>query len=257
MTANSRLMRLTPELVALVPRHVEHSGPMPMPGPSPSDADYDSTVRGVLAGVPDDNGVWVFAYGSLIWNPAFDYAEHRLAVAHGWHRSFCLGPDRWFRGSERNPGIMLALDRGGQCKGVVYRLSPDAVEANLGKLVRREMRVKRVEGAAQFPRWVHVRTEEGPLGAITFVINRDGGRYVCGLSPEQIADSLAAAVGPFGSMAEYLYSTVSHLEALGLHDSHLWRLQELVAERIEASAAAHRPVSSTATARTEASGLGH
>ena len=109
---------------------------------------------------------------------------------------------------------------------------------------------------AQFPRWVHVRTEEGPLGAVTFVINRDGGRYVCGLSLEQTADLLAAAVGPFGSMAEYLYSTVSHLEALGLHDSHLWRLQELVAERIEASAAAHRPVSSTATARTEASGLG-
>jgi cation transport protein ChaC len=82
---------------------------------------------------------------------------------------------------------------------------------------------------------VNVRTENGPLDAITFVVNRNSERYVRGLSLEQIADALAVASGPWGSMADYLHSTVSHLEGMGIHDRQLWRLQELVGERIEAS----------------------
>ncbi len=75
----------------------------------------------------------------------------------------------------------------------------------------------------------------GRSDALAFVIDRNGGRYVGGLSDEQVADALATAVGHRGSMAEYLHNTVRHLEELGLRDGHLWRLQEMVAERIEAS----------------------
>jgi cation transport protein ChaC len=82
---------------------------------------------------------------------------------------------------------------------------------------------------------VTVETTNGKLRAIAFVINRQGGRYVGGLSLDEIADALAVAAGPVGTMADYLYSTVSHLEDLGLHDRQLWRLQEMVAERIEAA----------------------
>ena len=127
---------------------------------------------------------------------------------------------------------MLSLDRGGQCHGVAYRLPPDAVEANLVRLFRREMLVR---PSAHVPRWVTVRTSGGPLRAIAFTIDRGSGRYVGGLTAEAVADALAVAVGPWGSMAEYLHSTVTHLEALGLRDRYLWRLQELVAERIEAA----------------------
>lgn len=133
---------------------------------------------------------------------------------------------------------MLSLDRGGRCKGAVYRLPPNAIEANLGRLFRREIRAK---PSAHSPRWVNVRTDKGALHAITFVINRSSERYVRGLSLEQIADALAVACGPWGSMADYLHSTVSHLEDLGIHDKQLWRLQELVAKRIEATAAANPP----------------
>jgi cation transport protein ChaC len=137
---------------------------------------------------------------------------------------------------------MLSLDHGGQCKGVAYRLPPDAVEENLGRLLRREMRAK---PAAHAPRWLTIHTNDAPLRAITFVINRKGGRYVRGLSLEEIADALASAAGPVGSMADYLHSTVDHLENLGIHDKHLWRLQELVGERIEAAAARDRLVPAT------------
>ena len=224
-------MRLTRDLVERVAR-VEACPPLPFT--VPSDADHDETVRTLVAAAPSADEIWLFAYGSLIWKPACDFVEQRIGVARGWHRAFCLGWDRWFRGCDERPGLMLSLDHGGQCKGVSYRLPPDAVEANLHRLLRREMRAK---PAAHSPRWVTIHTDDAPLRAITFAINRNGGRYVRGLSIEEIADALAVAAGPVGSMAEYLHSTVHHLEELGIHDKQLWRLQELVGQRIEATAA--------------------
>ena len=220
-------MRLTRELVDRVIR-VEVAPPLPFP--ALSDAEYDAAVRALIAGAPAPDEVWLFAYGSLIWKPACDVVEQRIGTARGWHRRFCLGWDRWFRGCDERPGLMLSLDRGGQCKGVAYRLPPDAVEANLGRLLRREMRVKT---RAHAPRWLTIRAEDGPLRAIAFVIDREGGRYVPGLSLEETADALAVAAGPMGSMAEYLHSTVHHLEELGIHDKQLWRLQEMVGQRLE------------------------
>ena len=86
------------------------------------------------------------------------------------------------------------------------------------------------------PHWVDVETDGEPLRAIAFAINRDSDAYVNGLSDAAVADVLAVAVGHWGSMAEYLHNTVPHLETLGIRDAYLWRLQELVAERIEATA---------------------
>ena len=231
MTPAPTKLRLTPELVARVARVIEDRGLRPSGAPA-SDADHKAAIRSLLAIEKPPGDVWLFAYGSLIWNPACDVVEQRLGVVHGWRRSFCLGWDRWFRGCEEQPGLMLSLDRGGQCHGVAYRLPPDAVEANLVRLFRREMLVR---PSAHVPRWVTVRTSGGPLRAIAFTIDRGSGRYVGGLTAEAVADALAVAVGPWGSMAEYLQSTVAHLEALGLRDRYLWRLQALVAERIEAA----------------------
>ncbi|MBL8581034.1 MAG: gamma-glutamylcyclotransferase, partial [Rhizobiaceae bacterium] len=84
-------------------------------------------------------------------------------------------------------------------------------------------------------RWISVRSGGNAIRALTFAMNRKSGRYVGGLPPEELADVLARACGFRGSMAEYLYSTVRHLEELGIRDRHLWLLQELVAERIERS----------------------
>lgn len=225
-----RKMRLSEEHVRLV--HREMPDPGPVEGMTPStDADYQRFVADMLDGQPERGAVWVFAYGSLIWKPAFDFVEMRTGIVRGWHRSFCLGWNTRFRGSVEAPGLMLALDRGGSCKGALYRLPPDAVADNLRRLCEREMSYR----PSPFPpRWVRVETANGPIAAITFCIDRQSGRYVSGLSDEAIADALARAVGHRGSMAEYLFATVKHLEEMGIHDHHLWRLQELVAARIEA-----------------------
>lgn len=223
-----RQMALTPAHVAQVQRVLDD------PGPDPNlvyhtDKDYDAVVRSLLAARPDGPDTWLFAYGSLIWKPELEHAEVRRGTAHGWHRSFCFRVER-FRGTRDQPGLMMSLDRGGQCQGVVFRLVPDNLEGQLGKLVRREMTVKPPNN---IPRWVTVATNQGPLRAIAFVMNRASRFYTGRLPPEQVADVLAKACGHWGSCAEYLHNTVAHLEEHGIRDRNLWRLQALVAERIK------------------------
>lgn len=222
-------MRLSEDHVAKLVREVEDPG-RPSEYRETTRQEYDQVLDTLLAGNPAD--VWFFAYGSLIWKPACEVVELRTGLLRGWHRSFCLGWNTRFRGSDENPGLMLAIDRGGACKGVLYRLPPNDIREQLEQLLRREM------GwwpSAFPPRWVNVQTAEGPIRAITFAMDRKSPRYITGLSNDEIAAVLASAVGFRGSMAEYLYATVKHLEDLGLHDSHLWELQEKVAERIEAA----------------------
>jgi cation transport protein ChaC len=235
MARSPRRMRLTADHVAVVHRGMPvDDDPAPPAGSVKStEEDHAATLAELLATGPDPADMWFFAYGSLIWKPACEFVEIRTGVVRGWHRAFCLGWNTRFRGSEANPGLMLALDRGGACKGVAYRLPPDAIEANLKKLLEREMGWK----PSPFPpRWVDVVTHERRIRALTFCIDRKSNRYVTGLSEPEVAAVLARAVGARGSMAEYLFNTITHLEQLGIHDPHLWRLQEFVAARIEADA---------------------
>lgn len=226
----SRPMRLTQAHVACLQRDIPDPGHQVFPGlRAATDADYNEQVEAILARAPE-GPFWLFAYGSLIWRPETAFTEQRLALVRGWHRRFCLGWDYRFRGSREAPGLMMALDRGGQCKGVVCRLPEGTLREELHRLIRREMSMV---PSAFPPRFVDAITAEGSVRALTFAMNRKSGRYVANLSDEALADILATACGFRGSMAEYVYSTVSKLEELGIHDRNLWRLQELVAERIE------------------------
>ncbi|KLK93858.1 hypothetical protein AA309_05025 [Microvirga vignae] len=223
----ARQMALTPDLVALVHRSLEDTGPEPGLVYHTSE-DYDAIVARMLALHPPGQDAWLFAYGSLIWKPAVEHVDARRGTAHGWHRSFCFRITRW-RATREQPGLMMAMDRGGQCRGMLYRLPGHSLQEQLGKLFRREFTVK---PANSMPRWIRVATEEGPVTAIAFVMNRQAPAYVGRLAPEDVADVLAKACGHWGSGAEYLHNTVMHLAENGIHDRNLWRLQKLVAARI-------------------------
>jgi len=232
-------MRLTERHVALLRREISDPGPQLIEGFRPAtDEDYAQIVDAMLRTRPP-GPFWLFGISSLIWKPetAFEVAEQ--AVARGWHRRFCLGWDYRFRGNRETPGVMMALDRGGQCRGMVFRLPEAGLEDELHKLIRREMSMV----PSAFPwRFIDVVAADGPKRALSFAMDRKSTRYIAGLSEEALADILATAVGFRGSMAEYLHSTVTKLEELGIHDKNLWRLQELVAARIEAAYPADREV---------------
>jgi cation transport protein ChaC len=201
-------------------------------GPGPNDklcdeADYGRLLSDVLAGKPRGD-IWLFAYGSLMWRPACLDEERRPALLRGHHRQFCLWVRR-FRGTPERPGLMLALERGGQCRGLALRLRARTMEQDLDKVLRREIIMK---PSAYLPRWLKINTAAGPLTALGFVINRDCPRYTGRLAESKVAEILAGAVGHIGSGAEYLMHTVAHLEELGLRDRLLWRLQRLVAKEL-------------------------
>jgi cation transport protein ChaC len=221
-------MHLTLELAGKAPGPGICDGAPAGRRPSSED-DYRAMTADILSSAPSRDEFWVFAYGSLIWNPAFDHDMHEVGVVRGWRRSFCLGWDRWFRGCIERPGLMMALDRGGQCTGIAYRLPQDALEENILRLVKREVRFL---PHAFPPRHVTVHTPARKICALTFAMDRKSGSYVTGLTQEQIADVLAHAAGSMGTMAEYLHNTVLHLEQHGIRDHQLWALQQMVADRL-------------------------
>ena len=90
-----------------------------------TDAERAAQIEDILARAPRRGRVWVFGFGSLIWNPAFHFVERRTARIHGFHRQFCLWA-RAGRGSPERPGLMLSLVSGGSCTGVAYRLAGSA-----------------------------------------------------------------------------------------------------------------------------------
>lgn len=218
--------RLTPELVALIARRVDDRGPAPGVVVH-NDGDYEASLQSLLDGWQGED-VWVFAYGSLLWNPAFEVAEQVPAVLPGWHRSFCLELTR-FRGTPEQPGLMMSLIPGGSCRGALCRIVGPRVADDLRKLLRREMTVKPPNTP---PRWVIAKATGTAVRAVVFAADRRGKNFVGGLTDEKIARILCSAVGHWGSGAEYLMQTVDQLERLGIRDANLWRLQRLVAQRL-------------------------
>jgi cation transport protein ChaC len=167
--------------------------------------------------------VWVFAYGSLMWNPEFPCAEARPGYLRGYHRSFCL-LSRDYRGTPEQPGLVLGLDRGGSCHGIVYRLPPDQICEVLDRIWAREM-----TGQVYRMRRVGVRTADGPVEAHACIVRRESPDYAGRLAAEDMAARLARAVGGRGSGRDYLANTARHLEELGIHDRLLRRVSRLVA----------------------------
>ncbi len=188
--------------------------------------------RAVLAANPDPGaGVWLFAYGSLLWNPTVHVvARHRVRV-EGWHRAFCLLA-RGGRGSAANPGLLLGLREGGACDGVALRVADADLEAELDLLWRREMLA-----GSYVPRWVSLAqpAEGAPSHAVAFTIDKAGPGYAGDLEEEEVIRRLATARGELGTCAEYLLHTRDALRAEGIVDATVERLAAGVQAIAEAS----------------------
>lgn len=187
-----------------------------------SEAEREVSRTAILKAKPRNQGVWIFAYGSLMWNPAIHVAERRFVRVHGYRRNFCLWTPLG-RGSPDNPGMVLGLEPGGSCNGVALRLAPDLVESETQILWRREM----FSGVYK-PRWVRTLSKRGAISAIAFTMDTQHERYAGDISSERAVHALATAEGRLGSSYEYLASTVAHLDELGVGDGAMHRLLRLV-----------------------------
>lgn len=201
----------------------------------------EASLNKALSRCTPGEEVWVFAYGSLMWNPALEFAEAMPSSVEGWRRSFCFWTPLG-RGTPELPGLMLALEGGGSCEGIAYRLAPDQVRSELAILWNREM----LSGVYQ-ARWVPTRLRDGrTVTAVTFVVDTAHCQYCGDLPMERAAHHIAFAEGRRGACRDYLTNTAEHARSLGIHDPYIEELVQRVSDLRGESIAAPVPADAEA-----------
>ena len=204
----------TPERIAYMTEQVHKSGLWTFI----SAEEREASRRAILARHTPGTDIWVFGYGSLMWNPALKVTESRPARVTGYTRSFCLTlilgramPDK--------PGLMLCLVPGGSCHGIAHRIAPENVDSETRILWMREML-----SGAYTPTWVDLDLGARHIRGIAFIINQAHPRYLPDLPIEEKASRIASAEGPLGSNRDYLFRTASALAEAGLGDDYITEL---------------------------------
>jgi cation transport protein ChaC len=166
--------------------------------------------------------LWVFAYGSLMWNPGFPVAQSVSALLRGWHRRFCIY-SHMHRGTPERPGAVLGLAHGGACRGHALRVAAADVPDVLDYLWQREMAYR-----VYIPRLVRLATADGPIQALAFTADPVHDQYCGGLDMAGTAALIRQGTGQSGRNIDYLTSLIDHLAEIGIHDRGLEQLLALV-----------------------------
>lgn len=162
--------------------------------------------------------LWIFGYGSLMWDPGFPYVQWAPALIYGYHRALCIASNRW-RGTPARPGLVLGLERGGACRGIAFLVARADVGPVLEALWVREMR-----RSVYRPRLLCARLPAKQVQALAFIADPTHAGYAGPLSIEQTAQRIANCRGARGANLEYLIRTVEHLSELGVRDHNLLRV---------------------------------
>ncbi len=180
------------------------------------DADFDKS----------NEDLWVFAYGSLMWRPGFDFVERVPARVVGAHRALCVY-SFVHRGTSERPGLVLGLDRGGICRGIAYRIAA-ASRASVIAYLREREQITMVYRECLRSVWLHSKPER-QVAALCYVVDRSHPQYAGRLSLADQLHHVRQGHGHAGPNRDYVISTVKELEALGFRDAGL----HLLAERLK------------------------
>ncbi|MHB2168366.1 gamma-glutamylcyclotransferase [Alsobacter sp. R-9] len=180
---------------------------------------------------PDRGDMWVFGYGSLMWNPGFPFVERQQAILHGFHRSLCVY-SYVHRGTPERPGLVLGLDRGGSCRGIAFRVAAEEAKAAHAYLTAREQVT-----SVYVEMWRRVRLLDGrTVAALSYAVDRAHEQYARALPRAQLLHHVRNGVGVSGRNPDYVRATQAHLAGLGIHDATLtWLVGELAEEAEQSS----------------------
>lgn len=172
--------------------------------------------------------IWIFGYGSLMWDPGFRYIEASTARLEGYHRALCLYSHR-YRGTPEKPGLVLGLDHGGCCNGRAYLLDDKDVGEVMAYLNDREM-----INNAYAPTYLYVALEDGRTArAYNFIVRNDHPQYTGPISVEEAAGFVVQGRGERGTALEYLKNTIDHLADSGVVEEKLDRIYEIACKALE------------------------
>lgn len=178
-------------------------------------------VLNMLNSQNSHQGIWVFGYGSLMWNPDVRFSEMEQVLLKGYHRRLCLR-STFYRGTPEEPGIVMGLAPGGSCSGRLFFIPEENYIPDLLELWDREML-----SGTYIPQWVRIERISGPTEALTFVAKQDHEHYLPPSNLKEIANTVARANGQRGTNLQYLKNTVEILHELKLRDAVLERILTL------------------------------
>ena len=162
-----------------------------------------------------EGDLWVFAYGSLIWDPALRFAEVRRAHVAGHARRLILMDDKGGRGTKEAPGLMAALDQGEGCEGLAFRIRAADVDVETEILFRREM-----IAPGYLARFIPARIGDADVRVLTFLANHDYPDIRGDITRDEQIRYIAHGAGILGTSRDYLASIVDHFAHLGIADDH-------------------------------------
>jgi cation transport protein ChaC len=189
-----------------------------------------ATLRAALEPWEKGTPFWIFAYGSLMWNPQFNFDAKHVAMIRGYHRAFKVW-SRLNRGTPEAPGLVLTLERGGSCRGLVYRIAADRVQEEMGRIWKREMTY-----GSYCPKWIRCQVGDESISALAFTVNRKCSGYAGEISMDVMVHALSHARGRFGPAHEYLFNTIETLRQHGIRDARVEQLANLVKAKMTQAA---------------------
>ncbi|HUP96677.1 MAG TPA: gamma-glutamylcyclotransferase [Usitatibacter sp.] len=189
-----------------------------------------ATLREALSPWRKGTPFWIFAYGSLMWNPQFAWDARHVATIRGYHRAFRVW-SRINRGTPENPGLVLTLEMGGSCRGLIYRIEPDRVQEEMALIWKREMTF-----GSYRPKWLNCIVGGDTIRALAFTVNRACSGYAGQIPIEVVVEAIASAKGRYGPAHDYLFKTTETLREHGIRDARVEQLTHLVRARMAAAA---------------------
>ncbi|QJR14116.1 gamma-glutamylcyclotransferase [Usitatibacter palustris] len=206
------------------PLNAPHGGYAPPPEAATplTPTELLASLRAALEPWTPGTPFWIFAYGSLMWNPSFSFDARHVATVRGYHRSFRVW-SRINRGTPENPGLVLTLECGGSCRGLIYRIAPDRVQEEMGRIWKREMNY-----GSYRPKWLNCSVGDETIRALVFTVNRTCTGYSGAIPEDIMVQALASAAGRYGPAHDYLFKTTETLRAHGIRDARVEHLAGLV-----------------------------
>lgn len=197
-----------------------------------SPQEFAASLRSAMSPWKRGTPLWIFGYGSLMWNPSFPFDAKHVALVRGYHRAFRVW-SRLNRGTPENPGLVLTLERGGSCRGLIYRMPAERVEDEMEAIWKREMTF-----GSYVPKWLNCMVGKDAFRALAFTVNRQCSGYSGAIPMEIMVECLASARGRYGPAHDYLFKTIETLALHGIRDVRVEQLASLVRARIANTPAA-------------------
>ncbi|CAH2044465.1 unnamed protein product [Thlaspi arvense] len=181
--------------------------------------------------------LWVFGYGSLIWNPGFDFDEKLIGYIKDYKRVFDLACID-HRGTPEHPARTCTLEQstGAICWGAAYcvRGGPEKEKLAMEYLERRECEY---DSKTLVEFYTETDTSKPILtGVIVFTSTPDkvSNKYYLGPAPlEEMARQIATASGPCGNNREYLFKLEKAMHDIEHEEEYVIELANEVRKQLD------------------------